>query len=175
MRTVRVGRFGSARVWLDEPAEAAAPADAVLCRQIRPGHVPPRRKSVCIEAAIPRGARTEYGLLGITSVGGGQELLVELPISASGSEWHSPLVASSEQASVGLRPEYGDAILGAIEETATGRIGPGVLRLSQAACGLVGSSRNFMARLARAAVEILAADVASDSNLEQLLSRFLLE
>ena len=176
MKTVSIGRLGAARLWVDETAGAAYDSSGVAIRSARPGSHVPSRASVTIEAVVPRGARSEYGLLGVTvalvSPGDGTRLEVPWAESANGP-WTSPLVGITESAHSGLPKEYAEAVLEGLASGTNDRLAPSVVRVSEAAHGLVGSSPDFMSRLARAVTDVLVSEVGSEKALEALLERAL--
>jgi hypothetical protein len=114
--------------------------------------------------------------VGISAVPGGNELRVEVPWCESLVEgWRSPLVPYGENAKVGVSIELANGILDGLCATAAGRLGGEILRVSEAACGFVGSSQNFMAKLARSSIEILLLDVVQETALCDLMEGILLK
>jgi hypothetical protein len=102
-------------------------------------------------------------------------LRFEVPWSKSlGSRWHGLFAGNGESAYIGLPEEYTGAVLDGFGCAAMGNLSPGVVRVSDAAHGLIGSSPNFMARLARAAIEITMLHEPSDAAVADLLTRILL-
>ncbi len=175
VRELRVGKFGKACVWMNEAVGASFQGSDVARHSVLAGTLVVSGH-IAIEAMIPRGARSEYGLLGIAVVPNGHDKVqLAVPwLAPLGPQWRSPLVASSETAYVGLPKDYAQAVLGGLIGAVEGNLGPCLLNVLEAAHGLVGSSPNFMAKLAKAAVEIVVLKKPSDDQIADVVARLLL-
>ncbi|WP_437952615.1 hypothetical protein WME98_19285 [Sorangium sp. So ce296] len=178
MRIVQLTPLAKARVWVSESATfgveftGAISGSFVAARTASPEHA-----AVTVEALVPRGAMAEYGLVGLDFQSIPSETSrVEVGCSVSeGMRWDKSIAATIDDVRLGLSEEYSQAVCQALSSAATTKLGPGVLRLVEAAHGAVGSSPSFFAKLSFAAVELMFVDVsdASDELLAELLRRIL--
>jgi len=164
-RIMVLGRFGRARVTSGKLPGARYAPQGTATRVVSCGSDMAEVKAVAIEASIPRGGMTEYGLVGIEFVP--DEKLTGVSISVpwtneATSLWESDLVASTESAVRGLSGEYVDAVLNGLAGAASGVLLPGRLRVVVAAHGRIGSSPNFFTRIAGACVDCLRRTAISD-------------
>jgi hypothetical protein len=167
VRTLAIGRFGRARVWIGECPVAAFDPEGLVSRTVVAGPKRPMLTAVGIEALIPRGPFSEYGLLGLSGTHETDvpELRLKVPWGVvGGTPWNAALAGLPESPTVGLPQEYTHSVLEELEAISRHRLAGGVLRVSAAAHGLVGSSPRFMSRLARSCVELmLRGDMADDA------------
>ncbi|NTX34164.1 MULTISPECIES: hypothetical protein [unclassified Myxococcus] len=177
MRTLELGRFGRAHVWLREYHSTPMDASGVVSRVLSAGPTVPRIHAVGIEALVPRGPFSEYGLIGLSGTFGKEhpELRLEVPwTQVEGAAWDATLAGSPESPKLGLPQEYTHAIMEALEVAAMGRLIGGALGVRTAVHAAVGSSPNFMARLSRAGVELMLRGDLTDDELGALLEPLLL-
>lgn len=138
VRMIPFHRFSKARVWHDEdPFDGRA-----------------REGSVSVEVFVPRGAMSEYGLLGgNVLVGSAGDATVAC--SAIGAAWAASLASGVDDVRVGLPEEYHSEIV----RRAAGRMAQhsptGRIVFDQAAFGEVGSSGACFGALSEAVVELL--------------------
>lgn len=116
------------------------------------------RTHLTLEAYVPRGASTQYGLLGVTfEHSSDAELVLEVPFAdGDGTEWAGSLASSTDSAFVGLPREYAAAVMAGLIDGSAQRFPPGTLRLVEAAHSMVGSSNEFFTRLAAATVVLMS-------------------
>ncbi|WP_437306062.1 hypothetical protein [Sorangium sp. So ce388] len=175
---IQMTPLAKARLWVSESATSGVAFTEPISGSFvaaRPGA--PEHPAVTVEALVPRGPLAEYGLLGLAykSTASGN-LCIEVGHSASdGSRWDRSLASAIDDVRLGLPEEYSQAIFQALSSAVGAKLGPGVLRLSEAAHGAIGSSPNFFARLSLAAAELMFIDMAdaSDDLLVKLLGRIL--
>ena len=109
-----------------------------------------------VEAYVPRGARADYGLLGLEFAPGPAAIEVIVPYSGPhGATLTDSLAGQIDDVRVGLPEEYAEAVLDALCAAAVS-LPSGVLRVCAAAHGRVGSSPKFFARLAAAVVSLMS-------------------
>jgi hypothetical protein len=118
-----------------------------------------------LEACVPRGARIDYGLVGVTFEPRPiARVRVTVPYSeTSGPCWNDSLAATLDDVSLGLAPEYAESLLKVIAERTTQTFPPGHLCLDHAAHGRVGSSRAFFGRLMTCVLTLLRDGVPGDA------------
>lgn len=177
VRTIRVGRLGSARVWLGVCPDAAYGSAGVQGRRVASGPELPMLTTTGIEALIPRGPFSEYGLLGLSGrhQKDQHELRLEVPwTEAEGAPWPAALVGATPSPRVGLPQEFADAVLDGLDAASRARLAGGILAVRAAAHSPVGSSPNLMARLARACVGLMLRGDMRDDELSIFLEDSLL-
>ena len=163
MISFRIGGFGKGSAWLNDRAGAQLPD--VECETLRltsiAEHSPLSVHSVTFEINIGRGGVISYGLLGIEFNPDPtlKQLVVEVPDNRFKSDRArtSPNVPSCEFATCGLLPEFIPSIVETITAAATSKFSSGRLRISEAACGSVGSSPNIFIQLTLRCIEVLLA------------------
>lgn len=106
-------------------------------------------------AFVPRGARAQYGLLGLRYLPASTEApTVKVPaMVGTRGTWQGELAGPADEVHVGLSAEYADAVLEGLLESADRS--PGTLEVIEAAHGLAGSSGAFFRTIVRAACAIL--------------------
>lgn len=172
MITLQLTTFAKARISWRPTTTLAFEADGLLTRDAvaNSGRRPHRFLSV--EALVPRGARADYGMLGVSfNPDESEKLHVTVKYCETQCEpWPGSLAANIDDARVGLPKEYSEAVLegliAGLRPSASGS-----LTLEEAAHGVVGSSSAFFRSLARAAGELLFLDdlqETSDTLLERL-------
>jgi hypothetical protein len=167
MRAVSIGRFGKGRLWVDEQVEVAFVPVEISERRVTPGAGTNEPRSVTVEVYLPRGARAEYGLLGIRYESAiGRDLVVRVLASEpSGRKYEQSLAEQVDKVVVGLPAEYAEAVLSAICDAAAGRLGPGLLVVDRAAHGVFGSSVNLFKQLATLLVRLVGDPLATEEEL----------
>lgn len=175
MKTLQLTRFAKARVWFGERVTDGFKPDGVITSSVERSFAgePTRNVMVGLEALLPTGARAEYGLLGLEFLPDHLgRLQIEVPYSGmAGIAWPDALAGKLDEVRLGLPEEYASAVLASLSSAGEGRVPSGVLRIVDAAHGLVGSSPNFFGKLARAALELsfLSGTEVSDDHLVSLL------
>jgi hypothetical protein len=177
VRTLTVGKLGRARLWINEHAGATIEPTGKVSRCVSAGMNPFTCKRATIEAMLPRGARCEYGLLGI-KIEQSQEmtdLLLEVTWSNEyPCQFVTPLARPMEDAHVGLPQEFASAVLEGLERGTRSLCAPGVVRVSEAAFGTVGSSPRIMRQLSELVAILSHVHTDSDDKLKLLLEEVLL-
>jgi hypothetical protein len=175
MRTVRIGRYGKARVWLGELPELTYPVLDVLERTLEAGDSPLSGvRRAAIEMLLPRGGRALYGLLGaeLTPRCSGR-LVVQVAVSGrTEPQFIRSLAARIDDVRLGIPDEYAVSVLDGVSRTDESRsLGPGMVRFDRAAHGAVGSAQWLFQRLSAAIVRLLAGqpETPSDEGLAELL------
>lgn len=109
---------------------------------------------------LPRGARAECGMIGIQFVPGTlRQLQVEVGYSGiPGELYTNALAANLDEVRIGLPQEYASTVMESLVLRCQHRLPPGVLRIVDAAHGLVGSSPSVFDRLTTAAMELARLD-----------------
>ncbi len=175
MRTLQLTALARVRLWLDERSTDGYPTvDALEKRAPAGRHRTEPQRSVCIEAVVPRGARCEYGLLGVEF---SPDLLAEIRYevgysNALGTVWHNS-IGGVDEVRLGLPLEYAHAVLSSLERAGDGRLASGLMRVTDAAHGLVGSSANLFSRLAAVCVDLAIGVEVPDSELVLALRKAL--
>jgi hypothetical protein len=94
MRGLELSRHRGARIWLNELPEACFLCDKVFERTYESSFVNETERTGAIELMIPRGARTQYGLLGGRFSGRhGSQLSVRVLSSEKGPAFQSASAA----------------------------------------------------------------------------------
>ena len=162
MITLSLSHEKRARVWFGD----LDPAEPEIV-SIRRSTIIPRvqlgqcaTQSVAVEIFVPAGPRFEYALLGATVVrtaGDAEGLNVEVPENdPRGPVFPDSLAGRLDDVRWGLPAEYARAVLENVEaELLVGAPAGGLVRISCAAHGLVGSSSQRFGRVARAVVRLL--------------------
>lgn len=132
---------------------------------------PPPTRTVAVEVLVPLGARAEYGLLGGEFSPMASTTLLRVDVFYGVGDHVASLASGFDEVRAGLPREFARAV-GAEIESLRGRVevSPGVLTLSYAAHGLVGSSERMFRRLARWLV--MSATTGDGVPDEELLSLF---
>jgi len=156
--------FAKARVsWGESLTPGFSPA-GVLSKAIGAATVTPpwTALTVGVEAAVYRGARVEYGLLGaICTRSVDARTRVEVGfVEADGPGWSESLAGALDQVTIGLSKSYASAVLDSVAATASGRLPACTFSVSEAASGAIGSSQRFFALLGKAVVELVACNDA---------------
>jgi hypothetical protein len=138
MKTIQLKSWSQARIWVEED-----PFDGSR-----------RPSSAAVELLVPRGPRSEYGLLGAT-VKPGLRHTVSIACQEDAGAWRESLAGAVDEVRRGLPAEYRESV----EEG--GRIAIRESRLDAplsyewAAHGAVGSSPAMLGRLAGTVVKLL--------------------
>lgn len=159
MKTLQLTPFVKTRVWYGEKMTGGFEAQAVITGSAGQNSAgwPSGNVVVGLEALLPRGARAEYGLLGLEFLPDNLgRLQMEVPYSGmTGVAWPDALAGKLDEVRLGLPKEYASAVYASLSSAVEGRVPSGVLRIVDAAHGLVGSSPSFFGKLTRAAVELV--------------------
>ena len=153
MKTLTLTPTATARIWLTSTF-TMLPPDGVERRITDATADTLVRDSVILEAFVPRGGRAEYGLVGfIHRSAAGYNVEVEVPfIDEQSPLLPDSLAARVDEVRLGIPRDFAKSVLDAI---GCEPLPPGVLRVTAAAHGRVGSSKAFFARLTSAAVHLL--------------------
>src|SRR5258708_32577560 len=144
MRTLELGKYRRARVWIGELPDAAYPSVRVLTRTIAVGTERQNGLTLAgIEGSVPLGARSMYGLLGgqfkADATG---HLSVDVSVSAAnGRLLADSLAMKGDEVRVGLPAEYAQGVLAGVS-LAKGQLNAlkaGKLSINCAAHGAIGS------------------------------------
>lgn len=167
-KTLGIGTFGKGRLWVDEDVEAGYSPIRVLERHLLASRASKvEGRVVAVEVYLPRGARAEYGLIGMRyEPTPGRELLVRVLVGdAQTRKYEASLAGQVDEVRVGLPAEYAQAVLEATCDEASEGLAPGIVTIDRAAHGRVGSSMLLFDQLARLVVRVLAAPVPSEDQI----------
>ena len=129
-----------------------------------------------LEADVPRGGFAEYGLLGMQFEAATEGTLrIEVPYSEGGDRWSEALGAAVDEVRFGLPREYTRAIRDVASTNAARRFPPGVIRIVEAAHGLVESNSRLFGRLAACVLELMLDATRGDDDTANLLRKCLVE
>lgn len=183
LRTLQLTPLAKARVWFGETLTSGFVTEGVITRTTgaagkKNAGGPSRSVVVGVEALLPRGARAEYGLLGLEFLPDDLvRLQIEVPSSGmAGISWPDALAGKLDEVRLGLPKEYASAVLDTLSSAVEGRLPSGTLRIVEAAHGLVGSSPSFFGKLTRAGLELalLSESEVTDDHLVSLLRGILI-
>ncbi|MBP6631709.1 MAG: hypothetical protein KA297_19890 [Kofleriaceae bacterium] len=175
MKALQLTPFAKVRIWWARATPAWLPV-ASKCRRVEGGAQERLSVSnVTIEAAVGRGAKVAYGLLGFAfDERPGNSIDVVVPYSAGGGDqWVGSLVGHLDDVRLGLPLEYAEPVLLAAASFASHCLPPGRLATVEAAHGAVGSSADFYQRLTLATLSVLRSGSAEDEELRTLLKGIL--
>lgn len=164
------------QVWLDELPEWHCEESEVAERHQETTQICfTEARRAAVELFLPIGGRAYYGALGAEFVPGQQEqLLIQVPFSANGSQPIRPSIAGRvDVVRVGLAHEYVGSVLdGVLSLNPAQLLGQGTLRFCCASCGEAGSSPWLFQRLGRIVVKLLSLDrlSVSEEELGKLIS-----
>lgn len=173
MKAVNLTRFARARAGTD-PMATAYPAAGRASRRIScsPDADIPALRVAVVEAFVPRGPKSDYGLVAVEFTRGGDTTEIVVPFSRGiGPIFADSLALRADEARIGLPEEFVASVLAAGVESASG-LPCGSLSVVGAVHGLVGSSPRFFGRLVRAAVVVLRLGL-DDERTESLLREIL--
>lgn len=174
MKIVQLTPTARARVWFGAGIPEFSPSGTVRAAVEGEPSVAVAIPYLTLEALVARGARAEYGLVGVRFDTATDTLLrVEVPYSGeNGQSWSASLGSAVDDVHLGLPREYADAILDAVVVYAARRFPPGTIKIVQAAHGLVGSNARFFRTLATCVLELMENDYhRSDDQTITLLRR----
>lgn len=165
-----------ARAWVGELPNLPTEPSQVVQKVIEVRHPPRRSRSIAaIEVLIPCGGRFIYGLLGGEfTPNDSQPLVVQVACSETGqtiTDWS--LARRLDAVISGIPPWAAEEILNAALENAESQaLGPGCLRYSLGAHGVLGSSRSVFRGLAGVVVSLICLDnPLSEAELSSILKR----
>ncbi len=176
MRTLELGKYRRARVWIGELPDTACPSVKTLAHTIAAGNkLQNGMRLAAIEVLVPLGPRSMYGLLG------GQfkpdatgHLSVDVSVSAANERLLADsLVVKGDDVRVGLPAEYAQAVLAgvALAKGELNALAAGKLSINCAAHGAIGSCEAVYKHLAAILVKLFnaASLELSDEELVKLL------
>lgn len=172
MKTLDLGRFRRARVWIGELPDAAYSSINPITHTVRAGgQQHGGRRLVAVELFVPLGARSMYGLIGgLFEPWRAGQLTVEVSSSSNSERLLTDSLASGiDEVRVGLPAEYIAAILRGVDAVAleVGGVASGKLVINCGAYGVVGSCQAIYESLAATLVKLcnIATNDVSDSEL----------
>ncbi|MBI4510126.1 MAG: hypothetical protein HY698_10870 [Deltaproteobacteria bacterium] len=170
MRSIPLGRFGKARLYVHERPDAAYNVIRVDERITSVQQSRMLALEVALEVYIPRGALVEYGLLGMRFVPEErQDLVVQVCVGEPCDRaYQESLARLVDDVRVGLPDEYATSVTSAICALAPTTLGPGLLLVDRAAHGLIGSSPALFEKLAQALVMMVSGLSEPDSQVARL-------
>jgi hypothetical protein len=118
MRTLKIGRFRRARVWIGDVPDVTSASQNILVRDyVARRHVVYKPRQAAVELFVPLGARSMYGLLGgHFTYEAAPELHVEVSISSAQERlFPESLATAADQVRVGLPQEYAEAVFAGVE------------------------------------------------------------
>lgn len=160
MKTLDLGRFRRARVWIDALPDATYPRSRAAVKAVAAtSRSRATTRSAAIELFVPVGARSMYGLIGGQfRADWGGELVVEVATSSPSERLFPASLASNvDEVRVGLPEEYVPAIWSGVDSARTGleTITAGKILIDRAAHGAASSSQAIYRSLAIAMLTIL--------------------
>lgn len=174
MRIIRFTPVARARIW-PQINDLAFPVAGELRTRIASRAIIDAvwSEHLILEVYVPRGARVEYGLLGLLLEKDRDGVEVVVPYSAGISASLAGSLASGlDDVRVGLPEEYAGAVLAAL--LASEALPNGLIRVCAAAHGAVGSSPKFFARLTAAALVLMRDGTQDPDRIAELLRRALI-
>jgi hypothetical protein len=178
MKVLQLTSTARARVWFGGGVPEFSPSGSVKTAVEGEPSVLIAMPHVTLEAIVPRGARAEYGLLGVRfDTAADTVLRIEVPYSnGAGSSWSESLGAAIDDVRLGLPREYAQAILDAAAAYVKRRFPPGAISFVEAAHGIVGSNARFFKGLAMCALELMQDERhGGDEQTARLLRKHLVE
>ena len=159
MRTLELGKYRRARVWIGELPDTACPSVKILTHTIFASRESQSElRSAAIEVFVPLGPRSMYGLLG------GQfkpdatgHLNVDVNISSANERlFTDSLARKGDEVRVGLPVEYAQAVLAGVNLTKgeLNALTAGKLSINHAAHGAIGSCEVVYKHLAAILVKL---------------------
>ena len=173
MRTLELGKYRRARVWIgDLPHVAYAAQKTLIQNFVANRHLIYEPRETAVEILVPLGARSMYGLLGGRYVyDSTSELRVEVSLSsATERPFPESLATSTDEVRIGLPAEYGAAVLAGIEIAENDApLTAGRFFVDHAAHGTVGSCIAIYKHLSAVLVKLFnLKEEPSDSDLVAL-------
>jgi hypothetical protein len=166
MRLLQLTPLAKARVWFHRATPAFIPVGTVSKRAVANPIILVKAGHITLEALVPRGGRAEYGLLGITFQRDRTNVLqVEVPYSdEEGTPWLDSIGNQVDHVLLGLPREYAGPIVDAAMEFGAHQFPAGIIKVVEAAHGLVGSNADFFRRLVTGALTLMSDDRRREDN-----------
>jgi hypothetical protein len=172
MKTLELGKYRRARVWLGELPDAVYSASPSFAKfgEVDRGEA----KIAAVELLIPTGGRTIYGLLGGQfKPAAGYGMSIEIAASTQSQRaFSAALTGPADRAYVGLPAEYTDAVNAGIKlaKEPLSKLGNGTLSINCAAHSLSGSSSLIFRHLALILIKLMgvAGTSPTDGDLQKL-------
>jgi hypothetical protein len=170
MRTLDLGKYQRARIWMGDLPDAIYTPQKNLKHRIptkQPSYA--TTKTAAVEMVIPTGGRSFYGLIG-GRLEPSSESFVDLTVGISqsnGRPSYDPLSAN-DLVRVGLPEEYAEAVLSGVDlaNNQLGSLAAGRMLIDCAAHGSVGSCSDMFKRLTLGLTKMLNAHEEELSNNE---------
>jgi hypothetical protein len=177
MKTLQLTRFAKARIWFGGATLGFASSGSVRQHVTSNDQARFAAAKVTLEALVPRGARAEYGLLGLSFDARSTTTLdVEVEYSdGNQAPWLDSLARQIDDVQLGLPHEYATSVLETAASIATHRFPPGRLETVEAAHGAVGSSADFFRRLTVGVLSLMHIGSSPDEELATLLKGILID
>ncbi len=159
MRTLKLGAFGRAHVWLDQlPTFAHHISKMISYEIVANSSESVRGSTVVIEAFVPVGGMAYYGLLGFEYIPQDiKKLLVSISCGESGQRLHREIAGSVEEVFLGLPEAYVQSVIDQVRESSR-KLSSGVLKCHYSTYGVYGSSSFFFGKLTKACLTIMSLD-----------------
>ena len=138
MKTFQLAKWSQARIWMEQD-----PFDGS-----------PRPSSAAVELLVPRGPRSEYGLLGAIAKPGPRHT-VSIACAEDAGAWRESLAGAGDEVRRGLPDEYREYVRREGHQAARGSSLDGTVAYEWAAHGAIGSSSAMFGRLAALVVKML--------------------
>lgn len=175
MRTLELGKYRRARVWIGELPDVACPPVKTLTHTIAASRESRNElRLAAIEVFVPLGPRSMYGLLGgqFESSATGH-LSVDVNVSTANERLLvDSLAMKRDDVRVGLPAEYAKAVLAGVDlaKNELNALTAGKLSINCAAHGAIGSCEAIYKRLAVVLVKLfnVASREPSDDDLRKL-------
>jgi hypothetical protein len=177
MKIFQLATVARARVWFGGAVPEFSPSGSLRTAAGGDPNARVARSRLTVEAIVPRGARVEYGLLGMRFDRATDTVLqVEIPYSdGAGKPWSESLAAEIDDVALGLPREYAQPILDVVIRRAAQRFPPGAIRVVEAAHGAVGSSARFFVGLATCGLKLMQDEPRGDEQMVALLKTHLVD
>jgi len=176
MRTLELGKYRRARVWIGELPVATYPSAKTLTHTVAASDASQSEpKLAAVEVFVPLGARSMYGLLGGQwTPGATGQLSVDVGITdPNGPLFADNIAGKGDEVRVGLPAEYAQAVLAGVNlvQGELNTLSAGKLTINFAAHGAIGSCEAVYKHLAAILIKLFNAGGAEPSD-EDLVKLF---
>jgi hypothetical protein len=162
MRTLELGKYRRARIWIGELPDVVCPSAKTLTHAVAAdGELLSSLRLAAIEVFVPLGPRSMYGLLGgQLKPDATNHLSVDVSVSSATERLLTDSLATKgDEVRVGLPAEYAQAVLAGVDtaKTELNALTSGKLSINCAAHGAIGSCGAVYKHLAATLVKLLNA------------------